>query len=76
MPNESYNNIPWYHGVTNNDNVSESAILPGSTPGAFQREKAIATEFYYWWHNQPGSNTQDGYDDWWRLKGKDRFGGS
>jgi hypothetical protein len=25
--------------------------------------KKLATEFFYWWHNQPGSNTQSGFDD-------------
>lgn len=27
--------------------------------------KKIATDFYYWWHNQPGTNTQDGFDSFW-----------
>lgn len=31
------------------------------------RLKEVATEFYYWWHNQPGTNTQQGFDDWWEL---------
>jgi hypothetical protein len=28
--------------------------------------KEIATKFYYWWHNQPGTNTEDGFDKWWK----------
>ncbi len=27
--------------------------------------KKISTDFYYWWHNQPGTNTQDGFDSFW-----------
>jgi hypothetical protein len=26
----------------------------------------IATGFYYWWHNQSGSNTQQGFAEYWR----------
>jgi len=21
--------------------------------------------FYRWWHNQPGTNTDEGFNDWW-----------
>lgn len=34
--------------------------------------KDIATEFYYYWHNQQGTNTADGFDDWWEIN-KERF---
>lgn len=27
--------------------------------------KKIATDFFYWWYNQPGTNTQQGFDEWW-----------
>lgn len=27
--------------------------------------KAMATEFFRWWYNQPGSNTDQGFDEWW-----------
>ena len=26
--------------------------------------KALCTSFYYWWHNQPGTNTLQGFDEW------------
>lgn len=26
----------------------------------------MATDFYYWWHNQPGTNTQQGFEEWWK----------
>lgn len=26
--------------------------------------KGLATDFFYWWHNQPGTNTQDGFDEY------------
>lgn len=29
--------------------------------------KKIAVQFYYWWHNRPGSNTADGFDEWVEL---------
>ena len=34
--------------------------------------KQIACEFFRWWHNQLGSNTEQGFDDWWekRREGK------
>lgn len=28
--------------------------------------KKIATEFYLYWHNAPGTNTYQGFDDWWK----------
>ncbi len=28
--------------------------------------KKMATDFFYWWYNQPGTNTQDGFDTWWK----------
>ena len=31
--------------------------------------KEICTDFYYWWHNQPGANTQQGFDDWMKTTG-------
>lgn len=27
--------------------------------------KKVATEFFSWWWNVGGTNTQDGFDDWW-----------
>ena len=29
-----------------------------------EREKKIAIDFFYWWHNQPGSNTEYGFDEY------------
>lgn len=26
--------------------------------------KDLACDFFYWWHNQPGSNTRSGFDDY------------
>lgn len=34
--------------------------------------KDITTHFYYHWHNAPGTNTQQGFDDWWKIN-KQRF---
>lgn len=46
--------------------------IPVSELEVLKKEQArkIATEFYYWWHNQPGTNTQQGFDDWWLIKDK------
>ena len=30
--------------------------------------KQIACEFFRWWHNQPGSNTEQGFGDWWERR--------
>lgn len=34
--------------------------------------KEIATGFFRWWHNAPGTNTDQGFDAWWAAN-KDRF---
>lgn len=37
----------------------------------------IVTDFYRYWHNAPGTNTDQGFEDWWKenkisyLKQKD-----
>lgn len=31
--------------------------------------KKDCTDFFYWWFNQPGTNTQAGYDEWLESKG-------
>lgn len=33
-----------------------------------QAAMALATSFYRWWHNQPGTNTDQGFDEWWELQ--------
>lgn len=37
------------------------------------KNKAIAIEFFYWWHNQPGANTEQGFDDWWVEIGEAKY---
>ena len=27
--------------------------------------KKMATDFFRWWYNQPGTNTDQGFDEWW-----------
>jgi len=34
--------------------------------------KDIATEFFYHWFNTSGTNTAQGFDDWWKIN-KARF---
>lgn len=36
-----------------------------------QDAREIATQFFYWWHNQPGTNTNQGFDDWIGGEGRD-----
>ncbi len=33
--------------------------------------KEIAVKFFRWWYNQPGSNTDQGFDRWWELYGQE-----
>lgn len=32
--------------------------------------KLIATQFYFWWAHQPGTNTYQGFDAWWEAEGE------
>lgn len=44
--------------------VSGEAIEALSRPAGWVSGKAEAVAFFRWWHNQPGANTDDGYDQW------------
>lgn len=46
--------------------ASDTAALPSDYEGV----KELCTKFFYWWHNQPGTNTQAGFDDWWKVEGE------
>ena len=35
-----------------------------------QDAREIATQFFYWWHNQPGTNTMQGFGDWLEFEGR------
>ena len=70
--------------VKDNSMYSEKVLNSGkkiNSSASFSNEllcgddkiKDIATEFYYHWHNSGGTNTADGFDDWWKLN-KARFG--
>jgi len=44
-------------------------VLAARDAEVIEREaKPIATEFFRWWYNQPGSNTDQGFDEWWQLR--------
>ena len=32
--------------------------------------KEIVTNFFYWWHNQPGTNTEEGFEEWLKLQAR------
>lgn len=62
-------------GIAERQAAIENLNFPDDTTkphNEHMRAKAIATKFFYWWHNQPGSNTEQGFDDWWGMNG-DRF---
>jgi len=35
-----------------------------------QDAREIATQFFYWWHNQPGKNTMQGFGEWITDEGR------
>ncbi len=54
--------------------ATDDEVLRNISPSAQQQieievlnkaSKEIATSFFYWWHNQPGANTQQGFSEWW-----------
>ena len=30
--------------------------------------KNICLDFFYWWYNQPGNNTEEGFEKWYKEK--------
>lgn len=46
---------------------AESA-LTAAQQSAKEQFGAVAVEFFYWWHNQPGTNTAQGFDEWWAIR--------
>jgi len=60
--------------IAEGDNlVSELAARVRELEGK-DHAKEIATGFYYWWHNQPGNNTQQGFDEYWRQSRMEELG--
>lgn len=49
--------------------ISDEAYGVGHRLGA-DAVKEIATAFFYWWYNQPGCNTQQGFDEWWEKQAR------
>lgn len=54
----------WQRGYTSGYN--DGHLDRGNTA------RDVALEFYYHWHNSPGTNTAQGFDSWWELN-KTRF---
>lgn len=46
------------------------ASVTAGLPSGYEGVKELCTKFFYWWHNQPGTNTQAGFDDWWKVEGE------
>lgn len=46
--------------------------IPPAGSGATTKDlrKKIVTEFFYWWSNHPGTNTEQGFETWWALNRK------
>lgn len=52
-----------------------AASTPSATMSFTEAEiRGVAVEFFCWWYNQPGSNTAQGFDDWWEKYGKSKYG--
>lgn len=32
--------------------------------------KEMSVKFFFWWYSQPGSNTYEAYDKWWKEYGR------
>lgn len=54
----------------NNAKCAETLLsqLTAAQQSAQEQFRDVAVEFFYWWHNQPGSNTAQGFDEWWKLR--------
>lgn len=38
--------------------------MKNNLPENEQELKQICTDLFFWWYNQPGTNTLCGYDEW------------
>lgn len=36
-----------------------------------ENAKLLATKFFYQWYNEQGTNTEQGFDEWWKTNRKD-----
>ncbi len=36
--------------------------------GHYDAIKDISVAFFYWWYNEKGNNTVEGFDDWLKTK--------
>jgi len=45
--------------------VIHPLIAAAPDKAAFEK---VAVEFFYWWHNQPGNNTAEGFNKWWESR--------
>ncbi len=61
-------NIPTHHAmeIVRGMNASTPIAAGG---GEATQVKLIATKFFRWWWNQPGANTDQGYDEWAETEG-------
>lgn len=51
--------------------VKNNAILPyvsGSLPTTKDELKKVCCEFFRYWWNEPGNNTDEGFDKWWSKR--------
>ena len=61
---------PWFTSVDENNPVPSPGIEETETIKYYRADelKSLATDFFHWWHNQPGTNTQDGFDEWMKTR--------
>jgi len=50
--------------------MQEYAEHQSNLPSDKETVKKLCTTFYYWWHNQKGTNTEEGFETWWKDNGK------
>jgi len=53
--------------------IRQAAAQPDQFAGSGKLiHKQISVEFFRWWYNQPGNNTEQGFDDWWEKRREDK----
>ena len=74
MSKEAEKYIDKYTTKDQNDWLVQKKIIVAKFMQSYADEqlekdlKKHCTEFFYWWYNQGGTNTEQGFDEWYKLK--------
>lgn len=49
------------------DIINIACVLNTFEKAEDEEMKKNCINFYYWWHNQSGTNTEQGYEEWIKL---------